>query len=75
MSHIYTHMGKNAFRKDNSQLFHPTIFDSISIATAQEIFSNNAIDWTGIREKKENLLKDEEYITYISRRTTDDEQS
>ena len=73
MSHIYTHMGKNAFRKDNSQLFHPTIFDSISIATAQEIFSNNALDWTGRRAKKDNVLKDEEYITYISRRTTDDE--
>lgn len=72
MGCIYKHFGKNAFRRDNSQLFHPTIFDSISIAVAQEIISNKAIDWSRIDAKKEKLFSDKDYNIYISQRTTTD---
>lgn len=54
--------------------FHPTIFDSISIATLRAIIDEKEITWLGNKEKfrelKSNLLKDEKYEEYISIRTT-----
>lgn len=57
--------------------FHPTIFDSIAVATFRAINNNKEIEWIGnqdrFRELKKNLLNDEKYDEFISTRTTNTE--
>lgn len=54
--------------------FHPTIFDSIAIATLKAINNKKEIKWLGNQEKfrelKNDLLENEIYYEYISTRTT-----
>lgn len=54
--------------------FHPTIFDSISVALLREINSGNEISWEKdeslFRELKSDLLNDSDYEEYITTRTT-----
>ncbi|MDX9913292.1 MAG: DUF262 domain-containing protein [Candidatus Moranbacteria bacterium] len=78
MKLIYESFGKTAFRNfiDNSKeltskRFHPTIFDSIAIATSNaiEVMGDN-LDLKNIKLKRENLLRNEKYQQYISVRTT-----
>lgn len=74
---INKNLGNTAFfnlsTQDPSELlkrFHPTIFDSISIATAHVIKNNIAINPKKLEEKRLNLLRDEQYQEYIYQRTT-----
>ncbi|WP_206537435.1 hypothetical protein [Listeria cornellensis] len=54
--------------------FHPTVFDSIAVATIRAIESNIEIPWLDNREefdrRKKKLVSDTEYIEYITMRTT-----
>jgi hypothetical protein len=78
MHFIKKNIGINAFHnvsieEDGTyriiERFHPTIFDSIAIATliairyGKEVFEN-------LNEKRLKLLRDEDYIKYIGTRTT-----
>lgn len=73
---------KSAFQNLNSAKqplgrFHPTIFDSIAIATLKAIKKNKEIKWLGsqdrFRELKGNLLDNETYEEFITTRTTNTE--
>jgi len=74
---IYENFEDNAFHNLSPkgdgyvERFHPTIFDSISIATSYALKkAKNKTRFTDLQMKKERLLKDEDYIKYISLRTT-----
>jgi len=71
------HFGKSAFHNLSStdvnkyvERFHPTIFDSISIATQQALKKNKDLQISNIESKKRQLLSDEKFKEYISTRTT-----
>ncbi|GEQ61141.1 hypothetical protein VL4N_03650 [Vagococcus lutrae] len=57
--------------------FHPTIFDSIAIATLKAINNKKEIKWVGnqsrFRELKSELLDNQKYEEFISKRTTNTE--
>lgn len=70
---------KDAFRNINEEgsilsRFHPTIFDSIAVATKMAIENGVDILWKNDREAflkaKRNLLKDLQFIEYTTTRTT-----
>lgn len=70
---------KDAFRNINEEgsilsRFHPTIFDSIAVATKMAIENGVDILWKNDREAflkaKRNLLKDFQFIEYTTTRTT-----
>ncbi len=74
---IRTRIGEDAFKNiqvegDEVKVlnkFHPTIFDSIAIATLVAIKSSNNIP-DDLRVRRVALLKDQEYIKAITERTT-----
>lgn len=73
---IYEKFKGSAFHnisKDNNLFinrFHPTIFDAISIATLFARSRNNNIITNNIQENRIRLLKDSNFKTFISERTT-----
>lgn len=74
---ISENLGCNAFHNLSPkgdgyvEKLHPAIFDSISIATSYALKeSKNKIKSTDLQKKKDELLKNENYIKYISLRTT-----
>lgn len=73
---IYENFGSNAFKNINSEnnyltRFHPTIFDSISIATNYVInVKKLKIKLEDVENKHKELLSNTEYKVYTSSRTT-----
>lgn len=73
---IYDNIGKNAFRNINNEnkyqtRFHPTIFDSISIATTFALLKTKGHPNTADLEKKhKELLADADFKRYSTIRTT-----
>lgn len=71
---IYENLGINAFHniatKEDIYIerFHPTIYDSIMIATSKALKNN--IDPIKLEEKKRKLLANKDYKKFISERTT-----
>lgn len=67
---LLTNVGINAFHniseKDKKpiQKFHPTIFDSIAIATDQALLANPDLSVTDLGERRIRLLDDERYKEY-----------
>ncbi|WGE59492.1 DUF262 domain-containing protein [Actinobacillus equuli] len=77
MNKIYELFGDNAFHNLSSDgvtyqsRFHPTIFDSISIATAYAIEKNiNFSHIENVRDKHMNLLNNSQFKEFITIRTT-----
>jgi len=77
ISFIYEHLGKNAFhnisKKEDSRYvekFHPTIFDSVMIATLYALKKNSNLRRDNLESQRLKLLQNEDYILYISKRTT-----
>lgn len=74
ISIIYDVLGENAFKnytKDQfTKKFHPAIFDAVSVAIYKEI-EKNGINSNFTNEKHIEMLKNEEFKTVISVRTTD----
>ncbi len=74
---ISDNFGINAFHNISStdpnkyvERFHPTVFDSISIATFYALKKNKNLKIAEARAKRKKLLLNEEYKEYISTRTT-----
>jgi hypothetical protein len=72
---ILDYMGNDAFFNITDQgkiiaKLHPTIFDSIAVATSRYLESGQTIP-TDLKERRKNLLTDEEFKIYTSVRTTD----
>jgi len=81
--YLFKIFGDHAFRKTYSseigdgfkKMFHPTIFDSISIATLWALRKNRLnYDKDAMRQRKDNLLNDKLYEEYISVQTTRNEK-
>lgn len=75
MDFIYENLGKNAFHNitskgDYIERFHPTIFDSIAIATAYALEKNDKLAGSNLVDLKLRLLNDDQYKDFISERTT-----
>ncbi len=74
---IYENIGLNAFHNLSTRVdeiyverFHPTIFDAIMIATDYVLENELTFSSEGLEEKRVELLKDKEFINFISQRTT-----
>ncbi|PKW20237.1 DUF262 domain-containing protein [Flavobacterium lindanitolerans] len=76
MSFIYSHIGSNAFRNLNAEnnyqtRFHPTIFDSISIATNYAInIKKSKVNVEILKQQHKKLLLHPDFKIYTSTRTT-----
>lgn len=72
---IFNTFGPEAFNNINEEgklvkKFHPTIFDAISISTLYFLRQNKNLALNSLKDRREILLKDEDFKNFISVRTT-----